>query len=209
MTTTATETEAASTSPAGDDVVVARAGRYYRNTRYLFVLAMLIFGAYFAYDGWVAWPREAQLNRDNPKAGKPHTDTDIRFQKVLGFTLPPLALAFLGWTLYRSRGSYRLQGDVLSVPGHPEVPLDAIRQVDKSKWDRKGIAYVDYELHRDPGAAGAPPSVLDYRAPRGRVTLDDFIYDRAPTDQIVERIEAFIAQSSAPSVQGAPPAPEH
>ena len=131
----------------------------------------------------LAWPREAQIHRENPKAGTPHTDTDIRLQKVLACALPPLALALLSWTFYRSRGAYRLSGAVLSVPGHPDVPLDAIRAIDKSKWDRKGIAYVDYDVAQEPG----------------QLVLDDFIYDRPPTDRIVERIEAHLSRVDAPT----------
>ena len=200
MTTTTTDTDAAQPTPGDDKVIVARAGRYYRNTRYVFVLGLIVMGAWFAYDGWVRYPREQAMNRQNPKTGVPRTDTDIRFQKVLGTTLPPLGIGFLIWTLYRSRGAYRLSNGVLSVPGHPDVPLDAIRQIDKTLWDRKGIAFLDYEL--PPGSspvrapAGAP---LDYRSPGGRITLDDFIYDRRPTDRIFERVEAHLSQSDATS----------
>ena len=167
----------------GDEEIVARAGRYYRNTRYIFSLGLVLMGAWFAYDGWVAWPRQAAMHRENPKTGAPRSETDIRLQRVLGSLLPPAGIAFLIWTLYQSRGAYRLRGDVLSVPGHPVIPLDAIRAMDKSKWDRKGIATVQYEL-----TPGRP----------GWLVLDDFVYDRPPTDRIVERIEAHLAQSAAP-----------
>ena len=92
------------------------------------------------------------------------------------YTLPPLGLLVLGWSLYRSRGSYRLANNILQAPGHPPVPLEAIRSIDKTDWDRKGIAHVNYEL-----ANGA----------KGTVTLDDFIYDRPPTDEIFRRIEVY------------------
>ena len=172
-----------------DAEIVARPGRYYRNTRFIFVAAMLFFAAYFAYDGWVAWPREAAMHRQDPKTGAPHSDFDILLQKILACSLPPVALAMLARTLYNSRGVYRLRGDVLSVPGHPDVPFDAIRAIDKSRWDRKGIAYVEYE------AGGR----------RGRLRLDDFVYEREPTDQIMERVEAHVAPTEAPEL----PAPAH
>src|SRR5215217_8146123 len=195
-TTTTEQTPAVAPSSDGDEVIVARSGRYYRNTRYLFVLGMIAMGAWFARDGWVRYPHERALHQQNPKTGVPHTETDIQLQKVLGCTLPVLGVAFLGWTLYRSRGTYRLQGNVLSVPGHPDVPLDSIVAIDKSKWDRKGIAYVDYELLPPSGPRGGNEPVLDYRAPVGRLTLDDFIYERPPTDRIVERIEKHLSQSA-------------
>ena len=174
-------TEAAVEYASPKTEIVARAGRYYRNTRYLFVLGMVLMGAYFAYDGWVGYPRERAKHQQDPKTGVPHTDMDILLQKVLGCTLPPLGLIFLGWTLHNSRGAYRLGGDVLSVPGHPDVPMDAVRALDKSLWDRKGIAFVDYEV------AGR----------QGTLKLDDFVYDRPPTDQIVERIESHLARDPA------------
>jgi hypothetical protein len=186
---TRTSTDTASIEPqqpgSGDEPIVARAGRYYRNTRYLVFAALLLLGPWFARDGWVTWPREAQLHRANPKTGAPHSDLDIWFQKFLAITLPAAGIGLLVRTLYQSRGAYRLQGDVLSVPGHPDVPLDAIRQMDKSRWDKKGIAWVHYEL-----PTGAPRALA----------LDDFIYDRPPTDRIVERIETHLAQSAAPLV---------
>jgi hypothetical protein len=125
------------------------------------------------------------MNRENPKTGTPHSDLDIRFQKVLGSLLPPVGLALLGWTLYQSRGAYRLRGGVLSVPGHPDVPLDSIREMDMSSWDRKGIAWVGYE--RGPGDVQW-------------LVLDDFVYDRPPTDKIVKRIETHLAPAAAPPV---------
>lgn len=78
---------------------------------------------------------------------------------------------------------YRLKDDVLYVPGHPPVPLDAIRQIDKSKWDKKGIAYLDYELDSQPNA----PAV------KGSIKLDDFVYDQNPTDAIMAAIEEKVA----------------
>ena len=183
MTTTTPPTTSTEPQPTGaaDDPIVARAGRYYRNTRYVVSLGLVVIGLWFAYDGWVTYPREQAMHQQNPKTGVPHSDTDIRLQRVLGGMLPPAGLLFLAWTLYQSRGAYRLAGDVLSVPGHGDVPLDSIRQMDKSKWDRKGIAAVEYQK-----PSGAP----------GWLILDDFVYDRPPTDAIVERIEAHLASAA-------------
>jgi hypothetical protein len=40
--------------------IVARAGTYFRNMRYLFTVAMVGFGIYCAYDGYYAWPLHNQ-----------------------------------------------------------------------------------------------------------------------------------------------------
>lgn len=183
------------------EVLVARAGTYYRNTRYLMTALMIGLGVWFAYDGWVKYPGEnrrlaeiANELKQAEQSGKedarvqlveeqkglhPHSQTDLLLQKLLGAGLPPAGLAFLIWSLYRSRGAYRLDGNSLSVPGHPPVPLNHITRIDKQLWDRKGIAYLDYELPQGPA---------------GRIVLDDFVYQRPPTDAILEKIEQTLVR---------------
>jgi hypothetical protein len=189
MTTTP---DTATAAAAGDEPVVARGATYYRVTRYLFCLVLLGMGGWFAYDGFVKYPRHNELHllhvRDPvkyPQDYPTHKETSIRLQKQLAVALPAAALAMLAWTLYNSRGAYRLAGDTLSVPGHGDVPLTSITQIDKSLWDRKGIAYIDYVL-----PAGK----------KGRLKLDDFVYDRPPTDRILETVEAKlgVAEGAAP-----------
>jgi hypothetical protein len=79
----------------------------------------------------------------------------------------------LAWSIHKSRGVYRLAGQTLSVPGHPDIQLDDITRIDKQKWDRKGIVYLYYTTQA--GQSGV-------------IVLDDFIYDRPPTDEIYSRI---------------------
>ena len=202
--TTASGTALDGQSPppsAASGEIVARAGRYYRNARYLMVLICVGLGLWFAYDGWVAWPNEnrkyaeisAKLetaravgNKDEAsklqeelKGLKEHKGYDIPLQRILGGALPLAGIGLLCWALYNSRGAYRFADDTLHAPGHPAVPVDAIRQIDKQKWDRKGIAYIDYEV---PGAPGGT----------GRIKLDDFVYEQAPTQAILARIESLV-----------------
>jgi hypothetical protein len=192
---------------SGGDVIVARAGRYYRNTRFMMCALLIGAGAWFAYDGWVAWPEhnrkvvevnqqilEADRAGDQQAASKAretlgslskeHSASDIRLQKALACSLPPLGIALVVWALYNSRGEYRLSGNALSVPGHPSVSIDHIQRIDKRLWDRKGIAFFDYEVPQ-----GA----------KGRIRLDDFVYERKPTDQIYERIERIVS-AEAPTM---------
>jgi hypothetical protein len=189
------QTVSAQPTAPSSEPIVAGAGQYYRNTRYIMAALTVVMGFWFGYDGFVRWPAEdltieklkAQLvNADDATAARlktelkdhsNHTDTDIRLQRILAFALPPLGICLLAWALYNSRGEYRLAEETLYVPGHPPVPLAAIRELDQSLWDRKGIARVAYELS-------------DGRS--GRATIDDFVYDRLPTDKIYDRIKAHL-----------------
>ncbi|HZL34672.1 MAG TPA: hypothetical protein VFC78_05125 [Tepidisphaeraceae bacterium] len=181
----------ASETVAAQDQVIARAGTYYRNARYLIVALMLAAGLWFAYDGFINWPAEQQRyaaasKQDRGIMHAPHTDLDINLNRRFAYGLLPLAPILLAYFLYRSRGAYRLTGSTLYVPGHPPISFDNILALDKSKWARKGIARVEYQL---PG--GKP----------GVVKLDDFIYQREPTDLIVARIEAYIRPEGEASAQ--------
>jgi hypothetical protein len=173
------------TAPQGD--IVARYDKRER-TKWLIMSLLLLAGAgWFLRDGYVTYPAENVKAIEDAKAQNkaapkpPHSDLDIQLQKVIGFGLVPAGLLLLSWTFYRSRGEYRLSGDVLHVPGHPPVPLEAIRAIDQSLWQRKGIARIDYEVN----------------SVSGRLKLDDYVYERTPTDHIYERILQTVAPEEA------------
>ncbi len=181
--------------PAAD--IVARGSNDYRVRRYIMVVLLLGFGGWFAYDGWVRYPavnaeiarleqaqREADAsgNRDRyvqiseqlTKLGNAGKPLGLLLQKFLAVACPLAAVGFLIWTLRNSRGEYRLTtDDVLHAPGHPPVPMASITDIDRKAWDRKGIANIGYDM----GHTG------------GTIRLDDFVYQRVPTDLIFERIE--------------------
>jgi hypothetical protein len=190
--------EPSASKPVSTGDIIARPASYYRNTRYLMTIMFIAMGAWFGYDGFVRYPAEnariEQLERIMDTADKKspeydratterqklklHTDTDLLLQRALAFLLPPAGLAILFWAHYNSRGVLRLSGQTLHVPGHPPVPFSTIRSVDKGLWDRKGIAYVEYLL----------PNSVEKKT----VKLDDFIYDRSPTDAIYKAIEEYL-----------------
>lgn len=170
--------------------IIAPPGKEYRMRRYLFVILMLAAGLWFFYDGFVGYPQKqdrflAMTSEERAHATAPPTDLDIQIQKGLGLGLTLLAPICFGIFMYRSRGSYRLEGETLSVPGHPPVQFSQIVELDKSLWDRKGIAKVTY---RDSANNGS----LTLR-------LDDFIYQYQPVRQIVERIEKYLESESPAS----------
>lgn len=177
-----TDTNEKQTSTQTTGPVVARAATYYRVTRYVMVVVLFGYGIWSIRDGFFRYPRE---NAEAKAAGKdvlPHAALDVPFNQVIGVLLPPLSIFMLIYSLRKSRGEIRLDGQTLQAPGHPPVLLDAITAVDQRLWDRKGIAYVDYEL---------PDR-------KGRITLDDFIYERTPIDEMHKRITEYVAGSDEP-----------
>ena len=170
--------------------IVARAGRYYRNARYLITTLALGAGLWFGYDGFYNYPKYTREFNEAPPARRvnmknPETETGILIQKIISITLISFTPAFVAFFLYRSRGEYRLLGNTLHVPGHPPIPLGAIDSIDKTLWDRKGIAVkLVYQVGDSEKTA--------------KVTLDDFIYDQKPIDRIVERIEAHLTPAGEP-----------
>ena len=149
-------------------------------TRYIMTGILFLYGGWSIYDGFYSWPRWPISHPDE----MPKTPMDIMFNRVLGCVLPLVAIYLLMRCLRNSRGEYRLEDGVVHIPGYPPVPLDKIHAVDRELWDRKGIAYVSYEL--PPGTAKAPMKDAD------EFPLDDFVYEREPTDKIFEAIEASV-----------------
>jgi hypothetical protein len=191
------ETAAPAAAQAPDGDIVARYDRTYR-LKWLTMGVALVFGAmWFLRDGYYTYQAENEKTRQEAiAAGKPppervHSDLDIRLQRIIGWSLIPVAVFVLFRTFHTSRGEYRLSGGTLHVPGHPPVPMDAIRAIDESKWDRKGIAYIDYDVN----------------GTTGRLKLDDYVYQRDPTDQIHDRILAAVAPEETGETSPADEAP--
>lgn len=201
------QTEAVATESATTGAVVAKAGRYYRVARYLMTLLLIAYGAWSIYDGFYSWPNWPITHPDE----KPKTHTDIVLNQVLGVLLPPMGLGILVWAIYNSRGEYRMENGIIYVPGHPPVPLDKIQSINREAWDRKGIALVDYDLSEAPAPAKASSGkVVAYtgvtQGARGTFRLDDFVYEREPTDKIFKAIEESLLKpaNATPPVQSPP-----
>jgi hypothetical protein len=176
--------------------LVAKPDLRFRAKWLLMGFVLLGWGGWSLYDGYVRYPRlNAEAIAEADRQGKPrpeklpHPGYDIPLNKLIGWSLQPLGLAVVAWTFYRTRGEYRLSDDgggagtTLHAPGHPPVPLDSIRKIDKSKWERKGVAYLEYERPDSPGVTS-------------RLALDNFIYEREPTDEIFRRIRAALTPAS-------------
>ncbi len=195
-------TSAVTTDPTGE--IVARAGKSYRWRRYVMVVLFIVGGVWFLYDGYKGWPdynqklATVEKQRDDAELKDPelyeqlsqqisrmharYSDASLFLQKLLGFSLIPLGFIFLFWMLHVSRGEIRLKDDVITAPGHPPVRFTDIRELDKRQWDRKGIAYIKYEVE---GKAGT-------------LALDDFVYDQFPVDAIYDRVLKYVAPPTTP-----------
>jgi hypothetical protein len=166
-------------------VTVAKPSRDYRWRRYALVLVIFGWGLWSINDGFYRYPRENDefIKKHKELVYIPHPGLDVPLNKTFGVIMPPLSLLFLGWVFYNSRGMYRFDGQTLEIPGHPPIPVKSIRKIDREKWDRKGIAYVHYQA---PGSAKL-----------GVARIDDFIYERVPTDAIFEQLEAAMELSKS------------
>lgn len=187
--------------------IIALPDKGYRIKFCLFGLALVIGGGWFFRDGFFHWPaqnaelktlkdqRESAIRAGDTKhsdelfkqietinGGEEHTNWDIDLQKVLAFALPPIGILLALNTLRKTRGEYRLEGDILHVPGHPPVPLEKIVEIDKHRWERKGIAFLTYELDN---------------AQRGELRIDSYYYSRFPTEAIFNLIEKRLVPDSS------------
>ena len=128
----------------------------------------------------------AKIAEELQKTGSHKSDADILLQKIIGFVSIPLGLYVLINSMRKSRGQIRLAGETLYVPGHPPITLDCITEIDQRLWDRKGIAHVSYSLTE---------------GRNGKLTLDDYIYQRQPIDAIYRRIMEYVSPASEPETE--------
>lgn len=133
---------------------------------------------------WVAeWERTAAGNGwpgDNP--GTPRSDADVFLQYVfVVLTLPPGLLC--AWSFVSSfRRWIGLDGEVLVTHSGKRIAFDAITDLDLRRWERKGIAVVQYEQ--------------DGR--RGKLVLDDWKYDQAATEAMVAQVRGHLGLAAEP-----------
>lgn len=158
-------------------------------------LITLIGGFWFSYDGFIGYPHQQLVARaymqfqDEGRVDQwpayarekgwtvspesPKTDSDIWLQRLLGMLALPVGLIFGAATL-RSLGRYvACDEEGLITPRYPKVPFTAIKELDKSRWQKKGIVVVHFEL--------------DGKA--GRIVLDDWKMNTEKTEQVLRSIE--------------------
>ncbi len=179
--------------------IQARYGSYYRNARYVMVLAIFVMAGWFGYDGWAKYPaqnakihanenqikelsgktsdadqrRLAELDKERKELGDLNSDLAIQLQKLLAIGLPLVGIGYLLFVRHRSRGTFTLDQNILTAPGHPPVPIEQIKSIDGKLWRKKGIAFLNYD---------------QIEGKSGQIRLDAFIYDPKPMDDLYEVI---------------------
>ena len=93
----------------------------------------------------LAWQRYADEKDYRQDIPEERTEAAIREQRVIGWTLMVIAAGFGVWIAWNHRLSVRAEGDTVIGASGQRVELDAIREIDRRKWKKKGIAYAIHE----------------------------------------------------------------
>ena len=174
--------------------VEARMNPTWRNKWLLLAGFLVFFAAWSVYDALVAypahnqrvakfqelketsrlseWPEHARSQGwSDEDPGEPMSEGSIQTQWVqMGICLA-LAAMVLGRVIYVGRTRLAADDQGLVGPSGERVPYDQIREIDKTRWDSKGIAVVHY------GGDGA----------RRKLKLDDWVYRDA--DVVLGEVE--------------------
>jgi hypothetical protein len=105
----------------------------------------------------MAWEKKADAEGWKAKVPKHRSPGDLMGQRIPGFVFMFASIVFALWVVWNHRRSVRAEGDWITGASGERVNLDWIVDMDRRKWDNKGIAYAIYE------EAGK----------RRRLTLDD------------------------------------
>lgn len=125
------------------------------------------------YEGHPDYPAFAEsMGWSDEKPGKPKSDTDIMTQWIqLAITLV-IAVSALGW-VYAHKGTKLVATDEHLVGANgKQVAFAHITDINKAKWDSKGIAVVHYKTPE---------------GEQGTIKIDDWVYRDG--DLVLEQVE--------------------
>jgi len=127
-------------------------------------------------DNWKELAAEKGWPITLPNLKKPRTDEDIFQQFLWAGVIAPIGLFFL-IQLLLNRGRWIEANDMTltSSQGH-QLELSQIVELDKKKWQKKGIATIKYES--------------DGR--KQKLVIDDCNYERETTNKLLRHIESNI-----------------
>lgn len=138
---------------------------------------------------WNEMAREKGWPEGNP--GEPFKDYDINEQFYYAGAAGLAALGFLSRFLFMLGRWIESDDSMLRDKAGRETSYANITELNKKKWQSKGIAFVGFKK-----VDGTPD----------RIRLDDFYFEREPTRQILRQVEANI--DPALITNGKPEPPE-
>lgn len=94
----------------------------------------------------LAWKRHAEKQGYSSKMPKEREASAIGEQRVIGWFMIVGAAVFAGWIAWNQKLSIRAEGDLVVGASGQRVELDSIVEIDRKKWNNKGIAYAIYEV---------------------------------------------------------------
>jgi hypothetical protein len=163
----------------------------------LFIAVFLIgFGAYFFFDGAIAWPRsnerflKHQEFRDadnlagwtayakergwsNKPPEKLYKQDELQAQFVYAAICVILGLVAFGYWLQQVGRTIKLDDEAVTSPAGTRIPFDSITGLGLKKWDSKGLATVRYELE----------------GRKGEFIVDDYKFDPIATHEILNELK--------------------
>ncbi len=175
-------------------------------------LFCLGFGLWALYDGKITYPNQQERAREFLKLkeqgrleewteyaakrgwqpydpGEPKTEAEIAVQFYMLAIAGGIGLLVLIHVL-RCKGRWIEMDEtgLRSSRGH-QLAFDQITAIDKKKWDNKGIAKLHYQEN----------------GRKNILVLDDFIYDRPTTDDILRQVEQRVGHEKIINGKPEPP----
>jgi hypothetical protein len=125
-----------------------------------------------AFQRWIDTCAQRGWSTANP--GEAKTDADIQMQYLQGTVAGLIGLAVLTNLLRTLGRTMTADRTELKSNWGPRFKFSEVVQIDKKKWDNKGIAKLRYQQE------GKTRTFV----------LDDYKFERPPTDEMLRRIEA-------------------
>ncbi len=172
--------------------------------RQLGLMGLMLLGGslWFMYDGFVTYPHKRHIAQEfarfkdegkedqwaqhaqqrgwpdgrDGEPGHDYSDWDIRTQKIIAFSLLPIALVYC-FSFIRSFGkSIQLQPDAIVASWGQRMAFDSVTALHKGRWKTKGIAVAHYQAD----------------GKKRKFVLDNWKYSRQPINEMLKAVEQHL-----------------
>lgn len=117
----------------------AKFSKFKKQNLLIFAAACIIFGVWFAYDGYVSEKFIEKHTRD----GKP--DSNLVFNQKAPYVLMIMAAFFAGRFHFQKNKKITTDNKGLDLNGLSRIEFDNIESVDKTNYDEKGYFIISYK----------------------------------------------------------------